>query len=77
MIMLGTGTRNIAPGQSLPLDIALYTGPKEPKTLRDSPVYHSIGLDKLVIYNIGSCCSFLTFAWLGALLPDCCCTSST
>ncbi len=68
LLTMQSGSRTVETGQSLSLDVALYAGPKDPALLKDDPVYKSIGLHKLVIYNIGGCCSFLTFGWLGEIL---------
>ena len=54
-------------GESLSLDLALYAGPKEPKILQNAelhPDYEALGLGELVVYNLGSMCSWFTFAWL-------------
>ncbi len=51
-------------GASQQLDLALFAGPKDPDLVEDTPLYSALGLDKLIIYNIGGCCSWLTFSWL-------------
>ena len=56
--------QKIAPGKTGTMDLSLYAGPKDPEVLADDPGYVALGLDQLIIYNIGGCCSFLTFAWL-------------
>ncbi|MBI1372828.1 MAG: membrane protein insertase YidC [Phycisphaera sp.] len=43
----------------------IFAGPKAPDVLKvqDSP-YQRLGLDKLIIYNLGGMCSVCTFSWL-------------
>jgi len=61
--VLGLGPAGSA-GAAADLDVAMFAGPKSPAVIEAHPVYTALGLDKLIIYNIGGCCSFLTFAWL-------------
>ncbi|MAE60940.1 MAG: hypothetical protein CMJ49_06225 [Planctomycetaceae bacterium] len=54
-------------GDAKTLDLNIYAGPKDPKILRDAelhPEYQTVGLGGLIIYDLGSMCSFCTFAWL-------------
>ena len=55
-------------GESADLSLAFFAGPKAPDIIEDDPVYSALGLDELIIYNLGGCCSFLTFSWLADLL---------
>ncbi len=64
VLLMHTGKFTLAPGGERDLDLALFAGPKDPDLIEGSPLYSSLGLDKLIIYNIGGCCSFLTFSWL-------------
>ncbi len=63
---LGLTTRDyrLDAGQALPLNVELYVGPKDPDILATDPAYLALGMDELIIYDIGGCCSFLTFSWL-------------
>ena len=58
----------LEPGKSADLSLAFFAGPKAPELIDDDPVYSAIGLDNLIIYNHGGCCSFLTFSWLADFL---------
>lgn len=51
----------VAPGESLNLGLSAYTGPKWGKTLRSDPVYSTLGLHKLIVFNFGGPCAFCTF----------------
>lgn len=46
------------------LDVGLFAGPKAPDVIEKNPLYSALGLEKLIIYNIGGCCAPLTFSWL-------------
>jgi len=48
-------------GASLGLDFGAYAGPLWRKTLGGEPLFTSIGLNDLVVYNFGGPCSFFTF----------------
>jgi len=53
--------RRLDPGQTADLSLAAYAGPLSRKTLGAEPVYESLGLDQLIVYNIGGPCAFCTF----------------
>ncbi len=50
-------------GQSVALGVSLFAGPRSP-SLFEQPPYKALGLDHLVIYNLGGICAFCTFQWL-------------
>ncbi|MEM1166704.1 MAG: membrane protein insertase YidC [Planctomycetota bacterium] len=52
------------------LSFAAYAGPKSREELggRRDPIYRLLGLDKLLVYNLGGMCAFCTFQWLARIL---------
>lgn len=52
--------RSLAPGASDDLSLAAYAGPLSPRTLGRDPRYAALGLDKMIVYNIGGPCAFFT-----------------
>jgi len=63
-----TETINLAGGKTADLSIAFFAGPKAPDVIEDDPIYSALGLDELIIYNLGGCCAVLTFSWLADFL---------
>lgn len=61
IMQLRSGPRDVAPGASLDLSLAAYTGPKYRKILNKDPVLESLGINKLIVFNIGGPCAFCTF----------------
>lgn len=57
---------DVAPGAPLDLSFGAYAGPLSQKHLSSkvNPVFGVLGLDRMVIYNIGGPCSFCTFQWI-------------
>ena len=53
--------RRLGPGQTADLSLAAYAGPLSRKTLGAEPIYEALGLDQLIVYNIGGPCAFCTF----------------
>ncbi len=43
------------------LSLAAYAGPLSRRTLGSQPIYEALGLDELIVYNIGGPCAFCTF----------------
>jgi len=56
----------LAPGAPADLSFAAYAGPLGRRQLsaRADPVFGALGLDQMVIYNLGGMCAFCTFQWL-------------
>ncbi|MCC5830989.1 MAG: YidC/Oxa1 family insertase periplasmic-domain containing protein [Phycisphaeraceae bacterium] len=54
-------------GDTVPLDVMFYTGPRKHGVFRESP-YRVLGLDELLHYDLGGPCSFCTFQWLAHAL---------
>lgn len=61
VLQLRSPVLSVGPGEALDLSLSAYTGPKWGDTLRSSPVYTALGMDKLIIYNLGGPCAFCTF----------------
>lgn len=60
-----TSPRMEAPaGGVLDLSFGAYAGPMLPKMLAGNPVQKALGLDDIVVYNIGGMCAMCTFEWL-------------
>jgi YidC/Oxa1 family membrane protein insertase len=57
----------VAPGATQNLDLAIYTGPLDPKILAGTP-YKDLGFGDMIIYSLGGICSFCTFQWLAHFL---------
>ncbi len=55
---------DVAPKGSVDLSFSAYTGPKWRKTLGKNPIYTSLSMDKLLVFNFGGPCAFCTFQWL-------------
>ncbi|TVQ61037.1 MAG: membrane protein insertase YidC [Phycisphaerales bacterium] len=54
----------VAPNGSLDLSFGAYAGPILGRVIREDPVRAALGLDKLVVYNLGGMCAPCTFQWL-------------
>jgi len=56
----------LAAGQSADLSFAAYAGPlgREQLNAKTNPMFGALGLDELVIYNLGGMCAFCTFQWI-------------
>lgn len=52
------------------LELSAYCGPKSARVIDKDPVYSALGLHELIIYNLGGCCSALTFSWLAEFLVN-------
>lgn len=63
-VELTSRTIALAPDAAASLDIDMFAGPKSPDVIADGTPYFAVGLQHLIIYNLGGCCSWLTFGWL-------------
>ena len=60
--------RTIAPGASIDFSLSVYAGPLDRAILtRDTP-YSLLEMSGLIVYSMGGCCSWCTFAWLANLM---------
>lgn len=55
-------------GASADFSQELFAGPLAKKELKADPLRKELGLDGLILYNMGGPCSFCTFAWLAEAL---------
>jgi len=58
----------IAPGAAASFDMGAFAGPLDPRLLEGTEPFKSLRMDGLILYLIGGCCSFCTFAWLANLI---------
>lgn len=70
LTQLTSSVQTLGAGQTLDLSFAAYAGPLGRRQLHPNrnPVYGALGLDDMVIYNIGGPCAFCTFQWLAKFL---------
>ncbi len=61
VMQLRSAVMTVPPGDGVDLGISAYTGPKWRKTLGENPVYLTLGMNKLVVFNFGGPCAFCTF----------------
>lgn len=64
---LRSPTVNVQPGVEHAFDLAIYAGPLDRHVLDAAP-YDALSMGGMIIYSMGSCCSFLTFQWLAHIL---------
>lgn len=57
----------LAPNGQANLDLALFTGPRDPSLIAHEP-YHALGFENLIRYQLS--CSLCTFQWLAKLLLE-------
>lgn len=57
----------IAPQGEANFDMGVYAGPLNRHLLNGEP-YDDLAMYGMIVYRMGSCCSFLTFQWLAKLL---------
>lgn len=61
VLELHSPQRTLAAGASDDLSIAAYAGPLSRRILSAEPLYEALGLNALIVYNIGGPCAFCTF----------------
>lgn len=54
----------IAPGASADLSLGAFAGPLDRTMLKDDMPYSALEMAGLVVFQMGGCCSWCTFAWL-------------
>ncbi|HWB18756.1 MAG TPA: membrane protein insertase YidC [Phycisphaerales bacterium] len=57
----------IAPANSADINLGIYAGPLRRDILTAEP-YSKLALSEMIVYSMGSMCSFCTFQWLAHLL---------
>jgi YidC/Oxa1 family membrane protein insertase len=65
---LRSAEASVASGQGASFDMGVFAGPLDPKLLEHVQPFESLRMDGLILYLIGGCCSFCTFAWLANLI---------
>jgi len=61
VLELHAPARTLAAGASDDLSLAAYAGPLSRRILASQSLYERLGLDALIVYNIGGPCAFCTF----------------
>jgi len=61
VLELHSETTSIAAGETHDMSLAAYAGPLSRRILSSEPLYKTLGLDALIVYNIGGPCAFCTF----------------
>jgi YidC/Oxa1 family membrane protein insertase len=65
---LWTPTTEIAPQATAGFDLGVYAGPLDPRILKAEEPYLGLSMGQLIVYTMGGCCSWCTFAWLANAL---------
>ncbi len=56
--------RTVAPGKSTDFSMGIFAGPLDRSILTSVPPYSALEMSGLIVYSMGGCCSWCTFAWL-------------
>ena len=69
-LQLTSPVMDVPAGQSTDFSFAAYAGPlgREQLSPKANPSFGLLGIDKLVIFNLGGMCAFCTFQWLAVPL---------
>ncbi|MFT5423339.1 MAG: YidC/Oxa1 family membrane protein insertase [Phycisphaerales bacterium] len=62
--------RSVAPGSTLTSAMGIFAGPMEKPLMAGEPRLKLLGLDRVIVYNFGSCTAACTFGWLTHLLLE-------
>ncbi|MEY3144013.1 MAG: Membrane protein insertase YidC [Planctomycetota bacterium] len=65
---LWTPVTAVAPQATASFDMGVYAGPLNPRVLKHTEPYLGLNMGGLVVYTMGGCCSWCTFAWLADAL---------
>lgn len=60
--------RVIEPGKTADFSMGVYAGPLDRSILTKHEPYSAMQMSGLIIYSMGGCCSWCTFAWLANLM---------
>lgn len=66
--ILYSPTRAIPPQSSINLDFGIYAGPMQSDQLSANPIFESLELSGLILYQMSSFCAICTFQWLAHIL---------
>ena len=65
---LWTPVTAVAPQATASFDMGVYAGPLNPRVLKHAEPYLGLNMGGLIVYTMGGCCSWCTFAWLADAL---------
>ncbi len=63
-------SQRIEPGATGEWALGAFAGPLERSMLKGTEPYSALGMVGLIMYQIGGCCSWCTFAWLANVLVE-------
>ena len=67
-IELHSPSRVVAAGQTADFSMGVFAGPLDRSILSNDPPYSALEMSGLIVYSMGGCCSWCTFAWLANLM---------
>ncbi|MDA0213734.1 MAG: YidC/Oxa1 family insertase periplasmic-domain containing protein [Planctomycetota bacterium] len=67
-IELHSPVRAIAAGQTTDFSMGVFAGPLDRGILSKKQPYSALEMSGLIVYSMGGCCSWCTFAWLANLM---------
>ncbi len=65
---LHSPAREVAAGQTADFSLGVFAGPLKPAVLGNDAPYSALEMSGLIVYSMGGCCSWCTFAWLANLM---------
>jgi YidC/Oxa1 family membrane protein insertase len=65
-----TPAQRIEPGGAGDWPLGAFAGPLDRSMLKGTEPYSALGMVGLIMYQIGGCCSWCTFAWLSNVLVE-------
>ncbi len=65
---LHSPAREVAAGQSADFSMGVFAGPLKHAVLTNDAPYSALEMSGLIVYSMGGCCSWCTFAWLANLM---------
>ncbi|MSR69357.1 MAG: membrane protein insertase YidC [Phycisphaerales bacterium] len=65
---LHSPAREVAAGQSADFSMGVFAGPLKHAVLANDRPYSLLEMSGLIVYSMGGCCSWCTFAWLANLM---------
>jgi YidC/Oxa1 family membrane protein insertase len=63
-------SQRIEPGATGEWPLGAFAGPLDRSMLKGTEPYSALGMVGLILYQIGGCCSWCTFAWLANVLVE-------
>lgn len=65
---LHSPAREVAAGATADFSMGVFAGPLKHSVLANDPPYSALEMSGLIVYSMGGCCSWCTFAWLANLM---------